>query len=78
MTTPTKEQIEKIAFELFSSDFGLQMMQQDWEWWNNKIKDYYRHKATVAILEWEKIRNSPKQVKIWEDNNASFEGISCL
>lgn len=60
MTTPTKEQIERVAFELFSSDFGLQMVQQDWEWWNNKIKDYYRHKATVAILEWEKIRNIPK------------------
>ena len=55
---PTKEQIEKVAFELFNSDFGLQMTEQDWEWWNNKIKDYYRHKATVAILEWEKIRNS--------------------
>lgn len=53
---PTKEQIERVAFELFNSDFGLQMVQQDWEWWNNKIKDYYRHKATVAILEWEKIR----------------------
>lgn len=57
MKTPTKEQIEKVAFELFNSDFGLQMIEQDWEWWNNKIKDYYRHKATVAILEWEKIRN---------------------
>lgn len=60
MTTPTKEQIERIAFELFNSDFGLQMVQQDWEWWNNKTKDYYRHKAIVAITEWEKIRNSPK------------------
>lgn len=26
MTTPTKEQIEKIAFELFNADYGLQMV----------------------------------------------------
>ena len=35
---------------------------------------------TLAYIYW-MIRNwgnSPKQGKIWEDNNASFEGISCL
>ena len=58
---PTKEQIEQVAFELFNSDFGLQMTIKDWEWWPDKIKNYYRHKATVAILEWEKIRE-PKYV----------------
>ena len=56
--TPTKEQIDKVAFELFNSDFGLQMIEQDWEWWNNKVKDYYRHKAIVAITKWEKIRGT--------------------
>lgn len=56
MKTPTKEQIEKVAFELFSSDYGLQMTMLDWEWWPNKIKDYYRGKAIFAIREWEKIR----------------------
>lgn len=60
MTTPTKEQIEQLAFELFNADFGLQMTIKDWEWWPEKTKDYYRRYARVAISEWEKIRNSPK------------------
>lgn len=59
MKKPTKEQIEKVAFELFNANFCA-MTEADWEWWPDRIKNYYRLEATVAILEWEKIRNSPK------------------
>ena len=31
MTTPTKEQIEKVAFELFNADFCA-MTEADWDW----------------------------------------------
>ena len=59
MTTPTKEQIEKVAFELFNADFCA-MTEADWEWRPERIKSQYRAMAQIAIIEWEKIRNSHK------------------
>ena len=70
MTTPTKEQIEKVAFELFNADFCA-MTEADWDWRPERIKSQYRAMAQIAIIEWEKIRNSPKQGKIWEEQYAS-------
>lgn len=57
---PTKEQIEQIAFELFNSDYGLQMIKDDWEYRPQRFRDYYRNLARVAIIEWEKIRGEDK------------------
>ena len=59
MTTPTKEQIEKVAFELFNADFCA-MTEADWDWRPERIKSQYRAMAQIAIIEWEKIRNSHK------------------
>lgn len=53
--TPTKEQIEKIAFELFNADFCA-MTEADWDWRPERIKSQYRAMAQIAIIEWEKIR----------------------
>ena len=70
MTTPTKEQIEKVAFELFNADFCA-MTEADWDWRPERIKSQYRAMAQIAIIEWEKIRNSTKQGNIWEEQYAS-------
>ena len=50
MTTPTKEQI---------SEIGFQMEKEGWYWFNI---DYENEEAALRfiITEWEKIRNSPK------------------
>lgn len=53
---PEQKDIEEIAFELFNSDFGLRMTLKDWEWWPDKIKNYYRKQAKVASLAWERRR----------------------
>ena len=54
-----KEQIEKVAFELFNADFCA-MTEADWEWRPERIKSQYRAMAQIAIIEWEKLKNSPK------------------
>ena len=54
---PTREQIEKIAFELFNSDYGFQMFEDDWEYRPQRFKDYYRSLAKISILKWEKVRS---------------------
>ena len=53
---PTKEQIEKVAFELFNADFGGQITPIDWNWRPERIKSRYKHLAISALLKWEKIR----------------------
>ena len=54
-----KEQIEKVAFELFNADFCA-MTEADWDWRPERIKSQYRAMAQIAIIEWEKLKNSPK------------------
>ena len=49
MTTPTKEQIEKVAFELFNADFCA-ITEADWEWRPERIKSQYRAMAQIAIM----------------------------
>ena len=76
MTKPTKEQIEKVAFELFNADFCA-MTEADWEWRPERIKSQYRAMAQIAIIEWEKIRNSHKQGKIYSRNTGVDYNAFC-
>lgn len=69
MTTPTKEQIEKVAFELFNADFCA-MTEADWDWRPERIKSQYRAMAQVAIIEWEKIKGD--EVLSWLEKEYGY------
>lgn len=68
MTTPTKEQIERIAKLIFITkrDEPITDMEYDGlsDYWDrclgNHTKWRYRAKAKVAIAEWEKIKEKTK------------------
>lgn len=63
MTTPTKEQIEKVAVALFDklqNDFGMPENAGQFSTCMGSTQNFYRTMAETAIVAWEKIRNSPK------------------
>lgn len=62
MITPTKEQIEKVAYAAFKK-----CTCKDWppeytclKWYSEMQKQAWMDAAEIYITEWEKIRNSPK------------------
>ena len=63
MTTPTKEQIRTILGEI--------PRKYDYFWASANLIPF----IVFIITEWEKIRNSPKQGKIWEDKQYGRERI---
>ena len=68
MTTPTKEQIKELCLHLCfncENDFPCDghCYKCESEHWKK-----YKWQVRETVKLWEKIRNSPKYGKIWEDN----------
>ena len=68
MTTPTKEQIEKVAKVIYITHRPKPMSKYEYiglcDYWDRILSENakyrYRARAQMAIETWEKIRNSPK------------------
>lgn len=63
MTTPTKEQIEKVAVALFDKwqkDFGMPENAGQFSTCMESTQNFYRTMSKTAIEAWENVRNIPK------------------